>query len=950
MLISKINIFVVIMPLNKKFISKAFGAAIDSPIVAILAEHGLNKAVSILKQHFCFSAFDIASALQDSYDQALAGIGAGLKADSKLAFVRKLTDSKLCREFSSQIEPYYFQPFAAQVNISNLRQLLLDNLKGLSKSVFEDSNQNPFSEAELAALINHKASDDFTDLILEEVGPLNDTLAAFLRFDGLLGNAVLFFFREKIRQDERVEKSLAALQREGLWADVADIKQAQKQLEDTLKEKLDEHKVLIQQALSNNEFDKIATINQDLAVLNSSLQQVPDILQRAQIAWQDSQQNLLKISQRLEQKVDHIDDNVETLLAEFRQFMQRFDLSSQLKAGDEFTHHTSRSLQLIQAAVAKLKLLPSNKPQYHELIIMAGTVLSSTGETAEAEKLFVEARDLSQKSSEKALASFNLFQIRLWNRDYEQALADLQLAISIDASRYALHDVDRYPPIRLLGAGGMGCVFLCHDQWREHQRVVKCFWEGRKGSRDEVFGEAMKMRRIAGEFVPLPLDCGYADSTRQQHPYFVTEYIEGALDGEAWLSQHGKLNLSTAIAVGLQIAKGLEVAHNEGICHLDLKPANLLFKQENSGLMVKIIDFGLATVATSLRDNVSGATRSGLTQFGQAIVAGTYDYAPPEQLGDNQYGKPSAKSDLFAFAATLYRLMTAESPRHLNPRRLADAPAELFDLLCDCKEENPKRRPETAEVIARLENLLVEKQVIKPGDIFRDRLKDGSEGPEMVLIPAGRFRMGDITGNGDSDELPVHEVSVESFAMGRYPVTFAEYDYFCEATNREKPKDRGWGRDNLPVINVSWHDAVAYTEWLSTQTGQQYRLPTEAEWEYAARAGTETDYWWGNDIDKTKANYDSNSTTPVGYYKPNPFGLYDTAGNVWEWTCSEFTDRYNGKEKDCISKNNNKKRVLRGGSWSNDPRDDRAAARGWDTPGSRDDYGGFRVVQAAAWT
>jgi formylglycine-generating enzyme required for sulfatase activity len=245
----------------------------------------------------------------------------------------------------------------------------------------------------------------------------------------------------------------------------------------------------------------------------------------------------------------------------------------------------------------------------------------------------------------------------------------------------------------------------------------------------------------------------------------------------------------------------------------------------------------------------------------------------------------------------------------------------------------------------------------KPGDIFHDRLKDNSEGPEMVLIPAGTFRMGDITGNGYSYEQPVHEVSVESFAMGRYPITFAEYDYFCEQTSRwfkkrKKPDDRGWGRGNRPVINVSWHDAVAYTEWLSEQTGQQYRLSTEAEWEYAARAGTETDYWWGNDIDETKANYNMNlkKTSPVGYYEANQFGLYDTAGNVWEWTCSEFTDRYNGNEKECISKNSNKYRVLRGGSWDYYPGIVRTAGRYWGTPDYRFDDLGFRVVQAAAWT
>jgi hypothetical protein len=205
------------MPINKKLIAKAFSAAVDSPIVAILAEHGLDKAVSILQQHFTFSAFDIAAAFQQSYEEALDGISAGLKGKSKF------TQSKLSREFSAQVVPYYFTPFAAQCSVSDLRDHLLEEIKVLSKPVFQDDNKNPFSESELAALINHKASDSITDLILEQVAPLDDSLADFLRFDDLLGNAVLFFFREKIRDDNRVEASLAALQREGLWADVRDM-------------------------------------------------------------------------------------------------------------------------------------------------------------------------------------------------------------------------------------------------------------------------------------------------------------------------------------------------------------------------------------------------------------------------------------------------------------------------------------------------------------------------------------------------------------------------------------------------------------------------------------------------------------------------------------------------------------------------------------------------------
>jgi formylglycine-generating enzyme required for sulfatase activity len=247
----------------------------------------------------------------------------------------------------------------------------------------------------------------------------------------------------------------------------------------------------------------------------------------------------------------------------------------------------------------------------------------------------------------------------------------------------------------------------------------------------------------------------------------------------------------------------------------------------------------------------------------------------------------------------------------------------------------------------------------KPGKVFNDRLKDGNLGPKMVWIPAGSFRMGDIQGGGDSDEKPVHRVSINRFAMSRYEVTFAEYDKFAEATGRSKPSDQGWGRGNRPVINVSWNDATAYAEWLSTQTGKQYRLPTEAEWEYAARAGTETKYWWGNEIGSNKANCwksvcgDSfEYTAPVGSFAANSFGLYDTVGNVWEWTCSEYEKRYNGKETTRITKaimknggENTGLFVLRGGSWFNDDGWSRTADRDRRLPFVRNWNYGFRLAR-----
>ncbi|MEN8214913.1 MAG: SUMF1/EgtB/PvdO family nonheme iron enzyme [Pseudomonadota bacterium] len=238
---------------------------------------------------------------------------------------------------------------------------------------------------------------------------------------------------------------------------------------------------------------------------------------------------------------------------------------------------------------------------------------------------------------------------------------------------------------------------------------------------------------------------------------------------------------------------------------------------------------------------------------------------------------------------------------------------------------------------------------------FRDRLKDGTEGPEMVWIPAGSFKMGDIQGGGESSEKPVHSVSItQRFAMGRYEVTFAEYDKFAQATGRKKPGDEGWGRGNRPVIYVSWDDAVAYTQWLSEQTGQKYRLPTEAEWEYAARGGADTLYWWGNDIGVNKANCINCgdpfyfATAPVGSFAPNPFGIYDTVGNVWEWVQDIYSKDYykSSPSRDPSGPSTGFLfRVTRGGGWLFTASFCRAASRGIGSPGFRLNVLGFRLLR-----
>lgn len=298
-------------------------------------------------------------------------------------------------------------------------------------------------------------------------------------------------------------------------------------------------------------------------------------------------------------------------------------------------------------------------------------------------------------------------------------------------------------------------------------------------------------------------------------------------------------------------------------------------------------------------------------------------------------------------------------------------------------EQDRHRKEQAARKAAELAALLpsASSPVADAEGVLRDRFLDGSGvGPDLVLIPTGRFQMGSteyehkiaVKAGAQKTwldrELPAHWVGIEqSFALGRYPVTVGEWRAFVQATGWESKLDVDWQQPGFkqdarhPVVCVTWHDAQLYLQWLSEKTGQHYRLPSEAEWEYACRAGSHTAFSFGDEITPEHANYDGHftynngpkgssqgGTTRVGSYQPNPWGLFDMHGNVWEWTQDVVHDNYLGAPNDGSAweeGGDQARRILRGGAWLYQPRYLRAALRNAYSALLANDVVGFRVAR-----
>jgi formylglycine-generating enzyme required for sulfatase activity/tRNA A-37 threonylcarbamoyl transferase component Bud32 len=573
----------------------------------------------------------------------------------------------------------------------------------------------------------------------------------------------------------------------------------------------------------------------------------------------------------------------------------------------------------------------------------------------------------------------------------------LRQAAAADA-RFAVWPTTKYRVERILGAGAFGIAFLCHDTYLDRRVVIKTF-EAASIDRDvaAIFREARILDSLNNAGIIHLYSCGFVDEIRRQRPYLEIAHFSDSLTLEDHVHQHGELSLDDLLPVAVQTARALEAAHQAGVWHRDVKPGNLLVRNTARGWEVKIIDFGLSLRRSLVQTSQGRAAGLGPSMVGSA-VAGTLHYAAPEQLDPNRSGEIGPHSDVFGFGRTCYFALFREP--YPDQEDLEALPRPWKDFLGRCVARKIERRPKDfAAVLAGLGAIqeqspetvttppvgapasspaatLAAAAPVRPatppktaearkdahaaswegskaGDLKVGRVND--QDLRLRWCPPGSFKMGSPKNEQGrrSNEDQVDVTLSRGFWMQETQVTQGLWQAVMGtkldwSSNGQAP--------NLPVYNVNHGEAEAFgaklTELLrqgkQLPSGLKLILPTEAQWEYAARAGTTSRFPFGDDEGKLGdyAWYSVNSggkPHEVKSREPNPWGLHDMLGNVWEWCADGYADKLTGGV-DPWGPSDASYRAFRGGSWFIEPALCRPAYRDWFPPENRNDNLGFRVA------
>jgi len=444
--------------------------------------------------------------------------------------------------------------------------------------------------------------------------------------------------------------------------------------------------------------------------------------------------DLQSIRQQVTAKVDAL-----------RQMMASHSLDERIEVWHEFVQLTPAQQQQVQDTAESLGRLPKSAELFGKSATIVASALSAGGKLSEAQSLLVDARHTTSRA-EGALIAYNLFQVRTRLGNYDEAMDILNSAIRADAARFALHDTKKYPPLRMMGAGSLGCSFQCENAAGGKPVALKALWEKNPSAGEAIFDEAKALPNVNHPAVLKPLDFGFSDPGAQAKPFYVFERVPGAVSAEAWLEKNGPLSLEQAKQVGTTLIEMLAHAHAAGICHLNLNPGNVLLKRMGPNLDVKVTDWGLGRSTASLKGRVlQTPNQIGNSPLGKKLNA-MLDYLAPEQQGNLQYGTPGPMADYYAFGSTMYKLITGQAPRDMAPESMAANP-DMYRILETLRREDPGTRTESAQELHNWwhnPQILVDKQAAQ---------REAAREAEMIAL--GGVRKEPVEAEAAKSKLPM---------------------------------------------------------------------------------------------------------------------------------------------------------------------------------------------------
>lgn len=428
----------------------------------------------------------------------------------------------------------------------------------------------------------------------------------------------------------------------------------------------------------------------------------------------------------LQAQVEGQSEQVRQIAQAVEKLLDQHQLSRrELRPSDSLSIRNDHERELVKQLVARYRSLPEGERRDVPALLNAvGKLEVVTGDFDAAQKDFQAVAEMERDTKAKAEAHSNAYRAALERRDWPGAVQELVKAINLDPKRFAPFPTGKYQPVRILGAGGFGVAFLCKHRLMDARVVIKTLLLDDLGrDADKVFLEAQVIRQLDHPSVIRISDCGYVDAAKKSRPFIVMDYFEGGTLEEQ-VQKHGPLPVPDLLAVARLVAEGLHAAHEKGILHRDVKPANLLVRQDGAVWKAKVIDFGLAQQQKVVQKsmNASTATRS-KTLVGDSI-AGTLDYGPPEQMG-KRADPVGPYSDVYGWAKTCcFALFQTTQP---TLRHWQSVPQPLAELLGRCLEDDPKARPQGFT------------EVLTAFDLFADAPAPESKVPRSVASDAEVF-------------------------------------------------------------------------------------------------------------------------------------------------------------------------------------------------------------------